>query len=88
MKTLCVYCGSNPGRDPVYRQQAAALGRELAARRIGLVYGGAAVGVMGAIADAVLTAGGKVTGMYKVKGAAVPEGFEGWVASLGSGTAI
>jgi uncharacterized protein (TIGR00730 family) len=63
MKTLCVYCGSNPGRDPVYRQQAAALGRELAARRIGLVYGGAAVGVMGAIADAVLTAGGNVTGI-------------------------
>jgi flavodoxin len=40
------------------------------------------------LANAAESAGGKVTGMYKVKGANVPEGFEGWVASLGSGTAI
>lgn len=40
------------------------------------------------LANAAESAGGKVTGMYKVKGAKVPDGFEGWVASLGSGTAI
>ena len=57
MKRICVYCGSNPGRQPIYREAAAALGRELVARNIGLVYGGASIGVMGAVADAVLDQG-------------------------------
>jgi uncharacterized protein (TIGR00730 family) len=63
MKKICVYCGSSPGRHPRYLQAAAELGRRLASRRIGLVYGGASVGVMGAIADAVLAAGGEAVGV-------------------------
>jgi hypothetical protein len=63
MKTICVYCGSNPGLLPDYRIVARTLGHEMAARGLGLVYGGASVGVMGAVADAVLERGGKVTGV-------------------------
>ena len=63
MKRICVYCGSSPGRRPEYLQAAAELGRRLASRRIGLVYGGAGIGVMGAIADAVLNAGGEAIGI-------------------------
>ncbi len=63
MKRICVYCGSNPGRQPIYREAAAALGRELVNRNIGLVYGGASIGVMGAVADAVLQSGGEVIGV-------------------------
>lgn len=63
MKRLCVYCGSNPGRLPIYREAAAELGRELVRRDIALVYGGASIGVMGAVADAVLESGGEVIGV-------------------------
>jgi len=63
MKTVCVYCGSNPGLLPDYREAAHRLGSEMAARGLGLVYGGASVGVMGAVADAVLEKGGAVTGV-------------------------
>lgn len=63
MKKICVYCGSSPGKNPAYSQAAVHLARELCARGIGLVYGGAAVGVMGAIADAVLDAGGEAIGV-------------------------
>lgn len=63
MNTLCVYCGSNPGLLPDYRESARLLGNELAVRGIGLVYGGASIGVMGAIANAVLEKGGRVTGV-------------------------
>jgi uncharacterized protein (TIGR00730 family) len=63
MKTICVYCGSSPGLLPDYRESARQLGFELADRGLGLVYGGASVGVMGAVADAVLERGGKVTGV-------------------------
>ena len=63
MKRICVYCGSSPGRVEVYRDAAKALGAELAARGLGLVYGGASVGVMGAVADAVLAAGGEAVGI-------------------------
>lgn len=63
MKRICVYCGSNPGRQPIYRAAAAALGQELVRRNIGLVYGGASIGVMGAVADAVLQSGGEVIGV-------------------------
>ncbi len=61
--SLCVYCGSSIGRTPVYAQQARALGRALAQRGIRLVYGGASVGIMGVVADAVLAAGGEVIGV-------------------------
>ena len=63
MKMICVYCGSNPGRLPDYRQSARLLGYEMAARGLGLVYGGASVGVMGAVADAMLERGGQVIGV-------------------------
>jgi len=63
MKRICVYCGSSPGRLPEYRDAAQALGHELATRDLGLVYGGASVGVMGAVADAVLAKGGQAYGV-------------------------
>ncbi|HET6566215.1 MAG TPA: TIGR00730 family Rossman fold protein [Xanthomonadales bacterium] len=63
MKRVCVYCGSNPGRQPIYREAAAELGRELVRRDIALVYGGASIGVMGAVANAVLENGGEVIGV-------------------------
>lgn len=63
LQNICVYLGSNTGRTPVYIEQAQALGRELAQRGIGLVYGGSKVGLMGAVADAALAAGGRVTGI-------------------------
>ena len=57
MKRLCVFCGANVGRNPAYRDAAVALGEELAARDIGLVYGGASVGLMGVVADAARARG-------------------------------
>jgi uncharacterized protein (TIGR00730 family) len=63
LRSVCVFCGSNPGRRPEYRAGAAALGRHLAGRGIRVVYGGAHVGTMGALADAVLAAGGEITGV-------------------------
>jgi uncharacterized protein (TIGR00730 family) len=63
MRSVCVFCGSNPGRRPEYLASAAALGRDLASRGIRVVYGGAQVGMMGALADAVLAAGGEITGV-------------------------
>lgn len=63
MKRICVYCGSSPGRLSDYRDAARELGNELAARNIGLVYGGASVGVMGAVADAILEQGGQAIGV-------------------------
>ncbi|WP_026360296.1 TIGR00730 family Rossman fold protein [Amycolatopsis nigrescens] len=63
MKRICVFCGSSMGFDPVYAEQARALGTLLAERGIGLVYGGASVGTMGAVADAALAAGGEVIGV-------------------------
>lgn len=63
MQTLCVYCGSSPGRRPAYADAARSLGRLLAERDVGLVYGGARVGIMGIVADAVLEQGGRVTGV-------------------------
>lgn len=63
LNNICVYLGSNTGRTSVYVEQAQALGRELARRGIGLVYGGSNVGLMGALADATLQAGGRVIGV-------------------------
>jgi hypothetical protein len=60
---VCVFCGSNVGRDPKYVEVARALGETLASEGIGLVYGGGKVGLMGAVADAALAAGGRVTGV-------------------------
>lgn len=63
MKAVCVICGSNAGRDPRYTAAARELGHELASRGSTLVYGGAGVGLMGEVADAVLGAGGKAIGI-------------------------
>ena len=58
-----VFCGSSPGHDPRYIEAARELGTALAARGIEIVYGGGRIGMMGALADAALDAGGKVTGI-------------------------
>ena len=63
MSRICVFCGSNFGARPEYRLSAEQMGLELAARRLGLVYGGGNVGLMGVLADAVLAAGGEVIGV-------------------------
>jgi uncharacterized protein (TIGR00730 family) len=63
MTSVCVYCGSSPGSSPVYLAAAEGLGREIAARGMRLVYGGASVGLMGAVAKAALAVGGQVTGV-------------------------
>lgn len=62
-RKLCVYCGSGPGRDPVYMAAARALGAAMADRGIGLVYGGGSNGLMGEVARAVLASRGHVTGI-------------------------
>ncbi|HEX8165099.1 MAG TPA: TIGR00730 family Rossman fold protein [Beijerinckiaceae bacterium] len=63
IRTICVYCGSGPGNDPVFADIAEALGRQMAKAGIGLVYGGGNVGLMGTVARAVLDSGGHVTGI-------------------------
>ncbi len=71
MKNVVVFCGSRPGRDPAWLAAAQAMGRGLAAAGIRLVYGGGRVGLMGAVADAVLEAGGEVLGI-------IPEFLTRW----------
>ncbi len=63
MKRLAVYCGSATPADPVYIEAARAVGHALATRGIGVVYGGGRLGLMGALADAALAAGGEVIGI-------------------------
>jgi uncharacterized protein (TIGR00730 family) len=63
MKRLCVYCGSNTGKDDSYAVAARELGEILAQSNIGLVYGGSSRGIMGVLADAVLAGGGNVEGV-------------------------
>jgi uncharacterized protein (TIGR00730 family) len=63
MKRICVFCGSSPGHDPRYLEAARTMGQTLARRGLGLVYGGGSVGLMGAVADAALAAGGEVIGV-------------------------
>ncbi len=63
MPRLCVFCGSSPGDNPAYRAAAQTLGQALVEQGLGLVYGGAAVGLMGVVADAALAAGGEVIGI-------------------------
>jgi uncharacterized protein (TIGR00730 family) len=63
MHRICVFCGSSSGFQSAYREAAEELGRLLAERRIELVYGGAKVGLMGALADAVLASGGRAIGI-------------------------
>ena len=63
MKRITVFCGSSFGTDAIYQEQATLLGETLAGKNIELVYGGANVGLMGAVADGVLNKGGKVIGV-------------------------
>tara|TARA_R110002020_G_scaffold39677_7_gene117649 strand:- start:3475 stop:4104 length:630 start_codon:yes stop_codon:yes gene_type:complete len=63
IKAICVYCGSQQGRNPAYRAAAQVLGRAMAENGIDLVYGGGTKGIMGAVADAVMSAGGKAIGI-------------------------
>lgn len=63
MKRLCVYCGSNAGKDDSYAIAARELGEVLVQSNIGLVYGGSSRGIMGVLADAVLAGGGSVEGV-------------------------
>ncbi len=63
MNRLAVFCGSKDGAHPVFREAAGTLGQALAARDIGLVYGGSRVGTMGAVADATLAAQGQAIGV-------------------------
>ncbi len=69
MKRVCVFCGSAPGARPAYRIAAQALGAAIAERGLGLVYGGASVGLMGAVADAAMASGAQVIGV-------LPRGLE------------
>ncbi|WP_424135872.1 TIGR00730 family Rossman fold protein [Roseomonas chloroacetimidivorans] len=63
MKKICVFCGANPGTDPAYAEAARTLGHAIAARGLGLVYGGGKVGLMGVVADGALEAGAEVDGV-------------------------
>ncbi len=63
MKSICVYCGSNAGSKVIYSERAAALGDRIAKEGLRLIYGGGNVGLMGVVANAVLEAGGQVTGV-------------------------
>jgi hypothetical protein len=63
IRNICVYCGSGPGKDPVYAAAATELGVALASQGIGLVYGGGSLGLMGIVARTVLANGGLVTGI-------------------------
>ena len=63
MEAVCVFCGSKEGSRPSYVEAAGKMGKEIAHRGLGLVYGGGRVGLMGAVADAVLEEGGEVVGV-------------------------
>ena len=71
MRSICIYCGSNTGSNPIYAERAAALGTRLAQQGLAVVYGGGNVGLMGVVADAALAAGGEVVGV-------IPEQLVGW----------
>ena len=77
MKRICVYCGSKAGDHPVYREAATALGEALVRRDLGLVFGGGRIGLMGAVADAVMAAGGEAIGVIPEALMAVEVGHAG-----------
>jgi uncharacterized protein (TIGR00730 family) len=63
VRRVCVYCGTSATRDPAVESEVRAFGQEIARRGVALVYGGSSLGLMGALADAVISAGGKVIGV-------------------------
>jgi predicted Rossmann-fold nucleotide-binding protein len=88
VKRICVFCGSSEGARPAYARAARRLGAELVARKLGLVYGGCAVGLMGVVADAVLEAGGEAVGeplvARKATMASLVDGFIALPGGLGT----
>lgn len=84
IQSVCVYCGSSPGRDETYRDAGRALGRAMARAGLRLIYGGGTRGVMGAVAEGVIEAGGAVTGIiprFLIRKEA-PEGELGYLDEL------
>lgn len=77
LKSLCVYCGSSPGRQAAYLETAESFGKLIAREGIRLVYGGGNVGLMGALADSALQAGGKVIGVIPERLAAMEVAHSG-----------
>ncbi len=77
VKSVCVYCGASPGRNPVFLREARELGAALARRGLDVVFGGGRVGLMGAVADAALGAGVSVTGVIPGHLMALEVGHEG-----------
>src|SRR4051794_34967744 len=63
IRSICVYCGSSPGHDDIYAKAGHLLGRSIAKAGLRLIYGGGTKGIMGAVAEGALKAGGKVTGI-------------------------
>jgi len=63
LKSLCVFCGSQPGKNPAFGMEAKALGEAMARENVALVYGGGRMGLMGVVADAVLDGGGRAIGV-------------------------
>src|SRR5271156_4142643 len=63
INAVCVYCGSSAGTEPVYIETARKLGKAMAENSVRLIYGGGSVGLMGAVAEAVIEHGGEVTGI-------------------------
>src|SRR5690606_7256462 len=63
IRSVCVYCGSSPGRSEIYMRAGEALGRSIAAHGLRLVFGGGTKGIMGAVARGALDSGGAVTGI-------------------------
>jgi uncharacterized protein (TIGR00730 family) len=76
-RRVCVFCGSKPGVGPAYRSEAVEMGRLLGEAGLGLVYGGAQIGLMGALADATLAHGGEVIGVIPRSLAAVEVAHQG-----------
>jgi uncharacterized protein (TIGR00730 family) len=81
MKRICVFCGSSSGSRPEYRAATTELAAELVRRSIGLVYGGGKLGLMGSLADAVLSLGGEVVGV-------IPEHLVAWEVGHGGLTEL
>lgn len=76
-RRICIYCGSSTGHDPRHLAVARAVGRHLAGQGIGVVYGGGKIGLMGALADAALEAGGQVFGVIPQRLSDIEVGHNG-----------
>jgi len=81
MRTVCVFCGSALGLNPAYASAARELGSELSRRRLGLIYGGGRIGLMGEVATSVMAAGGTVVGV-------IPHALSGKEIAFGEATEL